>query len=110
MSDNGIDHIHPEVPVDGDGHVTAEDLNKYNCGVLSSAIEDMHHQNLARMALLQTNAGITVAEADLLGIKFELLLDLLVEGNLLRRLQVGFAFQGQLAKHLRALEATTKKE
>lgn len=99
MSENG--HVHTEL--------TEDELYAQNCDTVASAIEDLHHRNLARMTILQAAHHVEVNPHDLLAMKFEILLDLLVGENKLLKLQVGFTFQQQLAERLTALEISTKE-
>lgn len=87
-----------------------DNLYADNCDTVAAAIEDMHHRNLATMTLLDANHGVTIDPYDLLSMKFELLLDLLTEGDVFKRLQVGFCFQQRLAEHLANLNEKAHQE
>lgn len=111
MTNNGNGHVKvspdtPEGLSDEEQHLW---IYQQNCQTVASAIEDLHHRNLARMTLLGTNHHVEINPHDLLAMKFEILLDLCVGDNALLKLQVGFTFQQQLADRLTALEASTKE-
>lgn len=109
-SNNGHVHVDsqemPEGLSDEEQHLW---VYQRNCETVAAAIEDLHHRNLARMTILGENHHIQINPHDLLALKFDILLDLIVGENHLLKLQVGFTFQQQLAERLTALEASTKE-
>lgn len=105
------DHVHDEAvhehdaAADGELGQALDAEHQRNCDTVASASEDLHHRNLARMALLRENHGVEVSGLDLLNLKYEILIDELVGQDHLRRLLLGFHFQQAFAEHLSQLES-----
>lgn len=84
--------------------MTPEELATHNLNVLRSAGEDLHHRNLARTALLKANQGLEVDGLDLLSIKLDIILDVLVDQDQTQRAYLGLVFQQKYQELLAKME------